>query len=328
MDDMKEEKRIVIKETDVEIWLDGLPQEAKDESLARLKQLASQVTERKVQILCGAGMSKGSGLPLASDLATMMVGEIIEGDRPHSPYPGHLKSLANKYPIEAIAEAYVQQMDEPRLRGLIAEELGRGTSNWHKGHFTLEALLNEGYIDRVYTTNFDTLIEEVFTVRGFPITDQNIDELHEVFKKKRVPVFHLHGTIDSKCLIAESETYFLDTPLSRIMMADMVTHWFVWIGYKLNDIDLRTIYLSMHEVLSRKGIAKKPYVVHPLELEKENQSSEWRLADKVWSARHATFIPGKAEQFLPALLYQVRRKDLDSLAEEIIAKKGGNKKTQ
>ena len=159
-------------------WLDTIPDSARNESKARLFRLSKSIVAEEICFLFGAGMSKASGLPLARDLAIMMVGELLNGKRPRKPWPNNLAKLADTYPAEAIAEAYVKVTDKPHLKaGLVAEELGQGSGEIHDGHHALEHLASQGYIDRVYTTNFDTLIEDAFDQRGFTIGDNNVDDI-------------------------------------------------------------------------------------------------------------------------------------------------------
>lgn len=307
-------------------WLADVPEPAHDECLGRLNQVADLLISRKIQFLCGAGMSKKSGLKLAEDLTKRMIGEILEGKKAPTPSPEYIKAISSKFPFEAIAEAYLRETDQSRLRQLIIEETGSGTGIVHSGHEALEYFAGEEWIDRIYTTNFDDLLERAFRDRSKPLTDRNADELPVSLRRQRIPVIHLHGAAseEADCLLAESQTYALSTPLAHFMMADMVSNWFVWVGYGLADVDLRTIYLSTQSMLRRKGLVKNPYVVHPLESKGDDRKSEWRLADKVWKARGVVFIPGKAEDFLPALQAQARRTLAQSLARKIIKAQRGD----
>lgn len=278
------------------------------EIAGHLRSIAKLVVQRKVQFLCGAGMSKASHCPLSSELAAKMVGEMLGADTSND-----IKLLVGRYPFEAIAGAYLEIQDHLRLKKLIAEELDQGEGNLHAGHHALEYLASQGYIDKIYTTNFDLLLEEAFGERKCSVTDDDAYLVHEARMQNKIAVIHLHGTLNShKYRIDERDTYHLDTALARVLMADMVTHWFIWVGYSLNDVDLRSIYLSMRDMLARTDdLVKKPYVVHPLtdELDGEAKAKqlEVRLATAVWKARGATFIPLRAEEFLPALVNHIRQ---------------------
>lgn len=300
-------------------WKAELPGEGVGGSVTRLKDLARRVHDRKVQFLCGSGMSKASKLPLAEELAAAMVGEMVDADKRLA------SSLAKKHSVGAIAEAFLAEKDQPRLDRLIQTSLKLGTADKHEGHVALEYLASQNYIDKVYTTNFDDLLESTFGGRARRVIDKTADELPALLKQGLFPILYLHGTANAEYLLAESVTYRLDTPLAHFMMADMVTSWFVWVGYSLGDVDLRTIYFSMQGMLRKEKLAKRPFVVHPLDSEgAQNRNAEWNLADQVWNARRATYIPGRAELFLPALVEQVRRVGAEDMARKIVEKRGGN----
>ncbi|HRZ58039.1 MAG TPA: SIR2 family protein [Candidatus Paceibacterota bacterium] len=304
----------------VQRWLDSIPEAARDESVTRIKQLADLVLSRKVQFLCGAGMSKASGLALASELNARLIQEMLAGTD-----SSVLVSLSTKYPLEITAEAYLKVgLDQSRLNALIGQELGKGTGKIHDGHRSLEWFASQGFIDRVWTTNFDSLIEDAFAERGMCICDKNVDELKRSRNANKVPVFHLHGTPESEALLTETDTYELVTPLSKLFMADMVTNWLIIVGYSLADTDLRTISLSMREMLKKQRLAKRPYIVLPVSNDASLGKAEWRLAEKIWDAREMLFIPGTAELFLPALREEVRRSRCDNFARVLVKRRGGD----
>lgn len=177
-----------MKEEYFKKWEEELPEKAREENLARMNQIAEQVAKKRIQFLCGAGMSKASGLPLAEDLNALMIGVMLEGKRPKRPFPGNLTNLAKFYPIESVAEAYLHKIDEARLGDLLSEELKQSAKGKHLGHDALEYLASQGYINRVYTTNFDTLIEEEgFGEKAIAITDKKIDLLYRAYEKGQIP---------------------------------------------------------------------------------------------------------------------------------------------
>jgi len=313
----------------IEAWRSTIPESGREDSATDLKQLAQIVAEKRACLLCGSGMSKASGMPLAKDLSIMMTNMILHGERPQLPPTDELKYLASIFPMETIAEAYQKEFDQDRLRAFLSDEFDTDPATLHEGHRALEFLASQGYIDRVYTTNFDFLIEEAVGGRGKTISDSNVNELKKALTLGQMPVLHLHGHLGTDCLLEESKTYKLETPLSQVLKADMTTSYFVFIGYSLNDPDLRTIYLSIRDTLQKEKLAKKPFVVHPLLADSPDaQRNELRLASAVWDARHATYIPGKAELLLPALARQVHLFKADNLAREIVRKRGGNPASQ
>lgn len=305
-------------------WLHTIPPDAQRECRDRLFDLAAHVRAKSVRILCGAGMSKASGFALGRELATRMAGGLL-GVLPQVPVPKEIKELASPYPVEAIAEAYSSYVDDATWRRLFVSQFGQANKGPHAGHDALVFLLNNGFMDRVYTTNYDTLIEEKIGTRHITIEDRNIDDLVNPDYEGRIPVLHLHGSLATNCMLRESETYNLDTPLSYVLRGDMTTHWFLWVGYSLGDHDLRSVYLSMRDMLRKHRGRKNPYAVMPLHSDNdEDKLREWKLADKIWTARGVMMLPGVAEMFLPALVAAVRDYEAHIVAARIIEKRGGD----
>lgn len=294
----------------------------------RIKSLARLVFEKQVIFLCGAGMSKGSKLPLADHLRAEMVQVFLDQNGQIDPKESSL--VANSFPLEAIAGAYELEYGDDRLLGLLREKYRTASSPLHDGHKALEELATAGYINKVYTTNFDDLIEKAFAEpagRGVSVTDSDANYVHRAMREGKFPVIHLHGKIDEEAgnpLITEKKTYQLDTPLARLLMADMVTHSFVLVGYSLSDPDLRSIYFSMNAILSRgAGLAKKPYVVHPLRnVGSAVESLELHFTSRLWDARNMTYLPLTAEEFLPTLAMEVDRVLCDDFAKQIASQNG------
>lgn len=230
-------------------------------------------------------------------------------------------TLATRYPLESIASAYLVERDHPRLRDLLRQEFAQQDAEPHDGHKALEYLASHGYIDRVYTTNFDDLIEQSLGARAVSITDEDPDALLRALETDEIPVIHLHGSVGYRCLIAEEETYSLDTPLARVMASDMVTCHFVWIGYSMSDVDLRGLYLSIRELLKRDDLVKTSYFVHPA-----GSAEECRLAELVWQARGGRYIAAGADEFLPALVRAARRARGDEVVSELLGSEGKDPK--
>lgn len=291
------------------------------EIFKRIEDIAKLVRKRQVRFLCGAGMSRGSSIKLFSTLASEMAREIVPGVKDFE--EKDFERILYSYPPEAIAQAYIDDYGSSSLKNMLRESFGRLDAKTNEGHKVLQYLVNNGYIDRVYTTNFDDLIEKAFNGAGeghtVSITDDDVDRIDCVINQRQIPVIHLHGTINSQCLITERETYTFNTKLAHILMADMIQNGFVLIGYSMKDTDLRSLYFSLRDLLKPKGLAKRTYAVLPLELDKE---WEWVVADKVWGGRGIKIIPMKAEEFLPYLRRRIELQRSDEIIPQLKKKMG------
>jgi hypothetical protein len=309
-------------EDEVRRWLDTLPKIAEREAYARLTRLAKRLSERRVQFLFGAGMSAGSGLPLAAQLATRLLHELVSGAS-SSPTDVELRIVAT-YPLDAIAQTYRDQTDEASLADIVTEIYRDTPATLHEGHTALQFLADQKLLNKVYTTNFDRLLEAAFSTRGETVTDQNIDDLHGFLVKNQVSVLHLHGAAGADPRIIESETFELNTPLAMMLAADMTTHWFAWVGYSLSDGNLRALFYATTKLLSQYKRVKRPDVIYPLSA--SDPELEWSLADALWTARKCSYIPGGAEVVLPALARLVIQSEGEALAERIVTARGGDAK--
>ena len=78
-------------------------------------------------------------------------------------------------------------------RDLIAEHIDKAKINW--AHICLGLLIQAGYVDRVLTTNFDSLVVRSCSLLGeFPATyDFAASQLHKAADIPEKAVFYLHG---------------------------------------------------------------------------------------------------------------------------------------
>lgn len=273
-------------------------------------------------------MSKASGIPLSQQLAVKMAKRLLIGSE-EAAEDTSITAAASKFTIETIAEAYVNEFGPTELNGLIQRTVGGPIGRTHAGHRALEFLASESLIDRVYTTNFDNLLEDGLGGRGTTITDsdQDLSLLHRINKGEvgsKVPVLHLHGVAGKECLFLESNTYELDRPLAKLMIADMVTHSFVWVGYSLSDLDVRRLFLGLRFMLAKHQRENRPFVVYPLTEDPGAEEREWELSDAIWKSRGCHYLPGSAEIFLPALVARMKRLRSDARVRKLVKNAGGN----
>jgi len=304
----------------IEKWLDTLPQAARDTAEARLQRLAVLLHERRVQFLIGAGMSFSSGFPLGRKLSEIMLSDLIHGGSLSSTSPVASR-LVDMFPLDAVAEAYLRQFDEASLTRLIKKIYGSSSAGLHDGHRKLRYFADHGFVDRIYTTNFDRLIEDSLMPRSVSVTDENIEDVHTAKAENKTVVYHLHGAVGAGPRITEHDTFELNTAVAELFIADLMLYWFVCVGYSMADMDLRYLFLSAHQLLTRQHAAKRPFIINPLIAATD---ADWRVADMIWSARNFMYIPGTAELALPALESLLGRIGGDAIARAIVTKMGGN----
>ena len=132
----------------------------------------------KCCLLIGAGCSVDAGIPTANGFVKR-----IENDYPRS----YAKASPKSYP-QCMAQLTVSER-----RALIAEYVDRAKVNWV--HICVGLLLQAGYVDRVLTTNFDSLIVRACSLLNeFPaIYDFAASQLFKPADIADRAVFYLHG---------------------------------------------------------------------------------------------------------------------------------------
>jgi tetratricopeptide (TPR) repeat protein len=134
--------------------------------------------DRGVSLLIGAGCSKSSGIPLASEF----VSEIEQ--RFNRAYQ---RAAAKTYPACMAALTTGERHD------LIGGYVDQAKINW--AHIAIAVLIKEGYVDRVLTTNFDPLIVRTCALLGvFPaVYDLAVSQLYRPEAIPDQAIFYLHG---------------------------------------------------------------------------------------------------------------------------------------
>lgn len=265
-----------------------------------ITEIAENLLAKEVQFLCGAGFSFPSGCPLFSQLSKEMIKRLL-GKSPTDPVDDEiLDRLSENFPPEAIAECFLEEKDRPSLQKVLERSLINVEPKPmpHGGHKALSYFASQRLIDRVYTTNFDNLLKDEFSTRGFEIKDDNLFKL-PTLEPSLTKIIYLHGKADGKFLITETETYKLDTPLAYVFKADLAQYRFIFLGYSMNDIDIKSIVFSTRDILKSFEGQKKFFYVAPLG--EKATLEDWKISSRMWVVRGGAHIPMKAEDFMECL---------------------------
>ena len=129
-------------------------------------------------LLIGAGCSVRAGIPTAQGFV-----ERIEQD-----YPVAYRRAPEKTYPQCMAELLIADR-----RHLIADYVDNAKINW--AHIGIARLIQEGYVDRVLTTNFDPLVARACALLNeFPaVYDFATSQLYRAADIPTKAIFHLHG---------------------------------------------------------------------------------------------------------------------------------------
>lgn len=149
--------------------------------------------ETKISIFCGAGISVKSGLPAVSVLLEYIL-KCLGIERTDIKA---LKHADGKWsmPFESFMDAFIEHDQNTKLFDIFL--LGKPNHN----HFLIKRLATHAYLDEVYTTNFDLLIERMFETDPklkFKVVLENDANAHSNnHGDSYIPIIKLHGTADN-----------------------------------------------------------------------------------------------------------------------------------
>jgi len=281
-----------------------------DQAFARIAQA---LLEYRAEFLFGSGMSQGSGLPTGPQLARTFIKKYFPA--PTDPLSeDEITTLSTLYPFEAIASAIGEIGTGRRdLTELLKSELLK-SANLTAAHELLSTLcLWEGrpHVKRIFTTNFDKLLEQQFGRWGETIHRGNFVVMRDVEREGRVPIIHLHGVLDADYDITEEDTFrsAYDPLHAAFRSALSEADAFVFVGYSMSDPDFRSLYMRFRDDVQGRALAMRnggsttyrnggstTYIVSPCENERA-----FDLGRNVWRRRGATWIPLGAAEFFKKL---------------------------
>ncbi len=205
-------------------------------------ELINQFALGNGSVFVGAGLSMGAGLPSWAKLVeplTQALAQEIEEREPRSPsdFEQWHRSLPD------IAQYYENISGRPALLGHAMRTLGGRKTTPTEIH---EKLINLP-VQRIFTTNFDTLLETAF--REHDISFQKIithQQLALMDSSSGKLLVKLHGDLESpETLVITSndyENYFSRHPgIANLLGMDLHTRTVLFLGYSFNDHNLRMI---------------------------------------------------------------------------------------
>ena len=201
-----------------------------------------------------------------------------------------INTFASKYPYVKNAPQYIQgklrfenaclmikkNNGERELISILMQEINKPNIRPLPAHNLLAKLPFSSY----FSTNWDTLLETVFTnVNGnYPVIYE--DEHVSMLKNGDIPIIKLHGCISNpKSIVASVDDYkpFKKTKplIYAITKVDLASKTILFLGYNLNDVDFKTLYKDLYRILGKKFMGKHMAVtLNPTDEEIKNWDKE------------------------------------------------------
>lgn len=203
----------------------------------------------KLMLFVGAGVSANLGLPNWDALIEHIAEELGYDPKIFSTYGTHL----------ALAEFYKKK------KGGLGPLRSWMDREWHKpttdiASSEIHELITKGNFSRIYTTNYDRWLEYAHDEFGVEYDKiASVADLVSVTEGRR-QIIKLHGDFDADDSIVLDETsYFqrldFDTPLDIKLRSDVLGSAVLFIGYSLNDLNIRLLFYRLTEMWGRSALA-------------------------------------------------------------------------
>ncbi len=213
-----------------------------------LNELANSYANGDVILFVGAGVSANLGLPTWKGLIEE-IGIQLDFDPDVFMTYGDSLALAEYYKI---------------VKGNIGPLRSWMDRKWHPSTIDItkskvHEIIAKGNFPIVYTTNYDRWLELAYTsyFQDFKkiITVNDLVSLDPSLKQ----IVKYHGDFDddNSIVLAESDYYDrlqFETPLDIKLRADVLGKTVLFIGYSLNDINIRLLFYKLTKMWSLHGL--------------------------------------------------------------------------
>ncbi len=226
-----------------------------------LAELVDAVRERRAILFAGAGVSMSVGLPSWQTLIEHLAAEL--GMDP-------AEAIATAGSHQALAEYYrLRQGSIGPLRSWMDREWKVSEERVRASR--LHQFLVELDFPIIYTTNYDRNLETAYELAGRPYV--KVANARDVAKATwdvtQIVKFHGDFEDDSSLVLAETD-YFsrlsFDSPLDVKFRADAMGHPVLFIGYSMQDLNIRLLLHRLWETWARSGYERdrpKSFVFMP-----------------------------------------------------------------
>ena len=219
--------------------------------LIDIEDLARSISERQAILFVGAGVSMVVGLPSWQDLIDHMVDELGLSEAEQAQSLGH-PILAEYYRIRHGSIGPLRSWMDRAWK--VSEERVRDSR--------IHQLIVELNFPLIYTTNYDRNLEAAFEAQGRSYAKiANARDLIALgAQDTQIVKFHGDFDDDASLVLTESD-YFsrlnFDSPLDVKLRADAMSRPVLFIGYSMQDLNIRLLLHRIWETWSRS-----PYESH------------------------------------------------------------------
>lgn len=216
-----------------------------------IEEIKDAYSRRRLLLFVGAGLSRGLGLPSWSELIDHMAKELEFEPEIYRTFGDYL-TLAGYYRIQKGLGGLRSWMD----REWHSKDKDVSISKIHE-------LIAKLDVDHIYTTNYDRWIEHAFEHWGHPhVKIANVGDL-ATKPQKGTQIVKLHGDFDDDAsLVLDETSYFerleFESPLDIKLRSDTLGKSVLFLGYSLNDINIRLLFYKLANLWKKERVVQQP----------------------------------------------------------------------
>lgn len=205
--------------------------------------------DRKLIPFIGAGLSVPLGLPSLSELLDI-IAEQLDYDPEVFKLSGTDRQLAEYY---VVMKGSIGPLRSEMDRRFNPTDEAIMSSRAHNAVVEMDLPL-------IYTTNYDRIIERAFELRKVKThTIANIDDIVMLPSDKTTQIVKFHGSFsDDASLVLTESSYFdrieFQSAIDIRLRADILGRCLLFIGYGLNDINIRYMLYKLHKLRQQAKI--------------------------------------------------------------------------
>lgn len=218
-----------------------------------LDELAQEIKDKKVIPFIGAGMSRNVGLPEWDSFIDLIAEDLEIDPQILSLHGDHLQIMEYHIIKNGGSKNRISKIIDRSLRS-VKVDIGKSR--------VYECLIKMNF-PKIYTTNFDELIETAFKSHG--IEYQRIATLDDILMAREnvTQVVKFHGTLDhdETLVIGESDYHNrldMEGPLDIKLRADLLGKTVLFLGYSFRDLNVRYMWSKLFKIMKS---STKAYMV-------------------------------------------------------------------
>jgi len=234
----------------------SLPPDSQTKRESNIDNLVQLIADKKVILFIGAGISASVNFPSWKGLIDEF-GKKLGYDTDLFESYGDYMMLAEYADLNYRQEGvYKQLQDTFKITKEIEKELYSSR---------IYEILKELDFPIIYTTNYDSLLEDYYNNKGKDITVIRCAEDMQKIKPGTPRIMKFHGDLSTKSSIVLSESeYFERMDFSNFMdvqlQADMLQYSILFLGYSLSDINVKLLMYLARKRVREHNQAIKSYI--------------------------------------------------------------------